>query len=438
MGPGSATIADESTASAPALATTPATTSTPPPGGNPHEADVELVATDLWVRIGRELSWQNIDKPQVDLARERYLAQPNYLPLISGRASLYLYYIVEEVQRRDMPMEIALLPLVESTLDPFAYSSGRAAGLWQIVPATGDHLGLERDWWYDGRRSLHDSTQAALNYLEALHERFDNDWILALAAYNGGQGRVARARAANAAKGLPTDFWSLKLPRETRKYVPKLLALSQIVASPEQYGAVIPPVANAPAFAIADTGGQIALIKAAELAEVPLATVRELNPGHLRWATAPSQPPQLLLPTDSTEQFEQALSRLPAQERMSWERYQIQRGDSLIRISKKFNVPVAALRSANNIRGSNIRAGDTLMIPMGGDQMAGSGGWPQDPLAVGNQTLDYLVRRGDSLYRIAGKFKVSIDEIISWNELKPGQYLQPGQQLTLYLTLNDS
>jgi len=412
--------------------------SAPVPAKRSPSPETDSAETDLWVRIAGELTWQTIENPQVERARARYLAQHDYLQLVSERASLYLYYIVEEVQRRGMPMEIALLPLVESTLDPFAYSSGRAAGLWQIMPATGEHLGLERTWWYDGRRALRDSTDAALDYLETLHGQFDNDWLLALAAYNSGEGRVARARAANAAKGLPTDFWSLKLPRETRKYVPKLIALTQIVATPARYAVTIPPVDNAPAFEIAETGGQIALAKAARLAEVNVDILRELNPGQLRWATAPGQPPELLLPPGSLELFEQAISELPPEERMSWKNYQIQRGDTLGGISKKFSVPVEALRTANNLKGSNIRAGTTLMIPVPGGAPQSANPWSQEPLLADTKVLDYRVRRGDSLYGIAGKFKISIDDIISWNELKSDQYLQPGQQLTLYLSLNDS
>ena len=258
---------------------------------------------DLWERIRRELSWQTLHNTQIGKARDHYLSQTNYLPMIAGRANYYLYYIVEEVEKRDIPMELALLPLVESTLDPFASSSSHAAGLWQIMPATGRHLGLEQDWWYDGRRDVRDSTRVALDYLEALYERFDNDWLLALAAYNSGKGRVGRARLANMEKGLEADYWSLKLPRETRNYVPKLIALTQIIAYPEAFGVEIPAVPNTPAFEIADTGGQLEMSRAAELAGVDLMTLRAFNPGQLRWATSPDMPPELLLPIGARSGF---------------------------------------------------------------------------------------------------------------------------------------
>ena len=384
---------------------------------------------DLWERIRLGLSWQSIHNAQIGEARDAYLRQPNYLPVVAGRAELYLYYIVEEVERRGLPMELALLPLVESTLNPFATSSERAAGLWQIMPATGKYLGLEQDWWYDGRRDIRDSTRVALDYLESLYAEFDNDWMLALAAYNSGKGRVGRARRANEAAGKPTNYWSLSLPRETRHYVPRLIALTQIVAFPEAFDVEIPPVANKPAFVIASTGGQIELARAASLAEVDMHVLKALNPGQLRWATSPDVAQELLLPPGSQDAFTAGIAGLTEADRVRWEHYRIQSGDSLIRIAKKFDTEVGLLREVNNIRGSMIRAGDTLMIPYGSD-------WASSMAMVTReerQRQGYRVRRGDSLYRIAGKFNVSVNDIIAWNSLDPGAYLQPGQRLTLFV-----
>ena len=384
---------------------------------------------DLWERIRLQLNWQSMHNEQIGHARDSYLRQPNYLSVVAERADLYLYYIVEEVERRGLPMEIALLPLVESTLNPFATSSERAAGLWQIMPATGEWLGLEQDWWYDGRRDLRDSTKIALDYLESLHAEFDDDWMLALAAYNSGKGRVGRARKANAKAGLPTDYWSLKLPRETRHYVPRLIALTQIVAFPEAFGVEIPPVPNKPAFVIAATGGQIELARAASLAEIELHSLKALNPGQLRWATSPDVAQELLLPVGTKERFKQGVASLTPADRVRWEHYTIKSGDNLIRIAKKFDTEVGLLREVNNVRGSMIRAGDTLMIPYGSD-------WASSMAMVTRQERQqqgYRVRRGDSLYRIAGKFNVSVNDIIAWNSLNPGDYLQPGQRLTLYV-----
>ena len=385
---------------------------------------------DLWVRIREQLQWHKMHNAQVGLERDRFLSQPNYLPIVTGRSAPYLYYIVEEVEKRGMPIEIALLPMVESSYNPFAVSSQSAAGLWQIMPATGRYLGLEQNWWYDGRRDLRESTKTALDYLEALHTEFDEDWMLALAAYNSGKGRVKRAQNSNVKKGLPTDYWSLKLPGETRRYIPKLIALSALIAYPETFDVEIPPLANEPAFTVVDTGGQIEMARAASLADMDMVTLRALNPGQLRWATSPDQPSELLVPNNAAEQMAQGITTLSDADRVQWQHYRIQQGDSLIRIAKKFDTEVGLLRQVNHINGSLIRAGKTMMIPMGSAwasslAMAGSG----EPQAKG-----YRVRRGDSLYRIAGKFNVTISEIISWNSLNRDAYLQPGQKLTLWVT----
>jgi len=385
---------------------------------------------DLWQRIRAGLSWPAADNPKVAAERSRYLAQPNYLPVVADRANYYLYYIVEEVQARQLPMEIALLPLVESTLNPFASSPSHAAGLWQIMPATGRHLGLEQDWWYDGRRDLRDSTRVALDYLQSLHAEFDNDWLLALAAYNSGKGRVARARKSNLRNGLDADFWSLRLPRETRHYVPRLLALAQIIGDPDAHGVEIPPVPNSPSFEIVATGGQLEMARAAELAGVDIDTLRAFNPGQLRWANSPDVAQELLLPVGTGARFARGVAALMPDDRVQWQHYRIERGDTLIHIARRFGTQVGLLREVNGIRGSRIRAGDTLLIPQGGD-------WSSSLALAAREVAkprDYRVRKGDSLYRIAGKFKVSINDIIAWNALDPKAYLQPGQQLTLYVS----
>jgi membrane-bound lytic murein transglycosylase D len=405
----------------------------PETGSKEELITVELPAPppeDLWVRIREQLQWHTLHNAQIGHARDQFLAQRNYLPVVTGRAQPYLHYIVGEVEKRGMPIEIALLPMVESSYNPFAVSSQSAAGLWQIMPATGRYLGLEQNWWYDGRRDLRDSTNTALNYLEALHKEFDDDWMLALAAYNSGKGRVRRAQRSNIDKGLPTDYWSLKLPAETRRYVPKLIALSALVAYPDTFGVEIPPIANSPTFTVINTDGQIEMAKAASLADMDMTTLRAYNAGQLRWATSPEQPDELLVPTDLAEQMTAGIATLTDADRVSWQHYRIQQGDSLIRIARKFDTEVGLLRQVNHINGNLIRAGKTMMIPIGSSwesslAMASSG----EPQATG-----YRVRRGDSLYRIAGKFNVTISEIIAWNSLKRDDYLQPGQKLTLWVT----
>lgn len=385
---------------------------------------------DLWERIRQDLRWQNTESPKIDKARNAYLRQSNYLPMVADRADYYLYYIVEEVQKRNMPVEIALIPILESSMDPFASASNGAAGLWQIMPETGIRLGLEQDSSYDGRHALTDSTTVALDYLEALHAKFDNDWFLALAAYNSGAGTVERARAANAAQGLGTDYWSLNLSHHTTNYIPKIIALAQIVAEPERFDVHIPSVENAPSFEVVDADGPMRLSQAAKLAGVDLDTLRALNPGQLRDSISSSGSLEILVPFGSANRFEHNIARLSPEELVQWKTYRIKPGDSLSQIARMFDTDVALLQEVNSMRGSNIQAGDTLKIPGDGDGDVvdtSSSSSTEAPSAQG-----YLVRKGDSLYGIAGKFNVSVKDIVTWNSLDPRAHLKPGQKLKLY------
>lgn len=395
-----------------------------------QKAETLPPAEDVWERIRRQLEFHTLHNAQIGAAREHYLRQPRFLQVIGPRAQRYLYHLVTAVEERGMPADLALLPLVESAMNPFAYSSQRAAGLWQIMPGTADDLNMRRDWWYDARLDVRDSTASALDYLDALNKDFDGDWLLTLAAYNAGKGRVRRAMRRNRDAGLPTDYWSLKLPRETRHYVPRLIAMSTLVAFDRALGLELPPVPNRPAFAPIATGGQIEMLRAAELAGMELLDLRRYNPGQLRWATAPHGSGELLVPADRAQALAEAFAALPDDERVTWEHYRIRRGDSLIRIAQRFDTRVALLREVNNIRGNMIRAGDTLMIPS-------SEAW-RESLAMARKgrtgvRRGYTVRSGDSLYVIARRFGVTIDDIISWNDLDPDRYLQPGQPLTLFI-----
>lgn len=402
---------------------------TPDPRALRSPTPEQIDPDDLWARLRSGMQWDIPDNRQVREARAHYLAQERYFDTITERGALYLHYIVEEIERRDMPLELALLPLVESALDPFALSSQQAMGLWQIMPATGRNLGLDSDWWYDGRRDLRQSTAAALDYLQYLHDNLDGDWLLAVAAYNGGVGRVGRAIVGNSAHGRRTDFWSLPLPAETRNYVPRLLALSSLVGEPDAWELALPPLANAPAFVPVPTNGQIELARAAELADVDLPVLQALNPGHLRWATSPGAT-ELLLPPERADMFRARLASLSPDERVSWQHYRVKRGDSLSRIARTFSTRVDLLREANDIQGSLIREGSTLLIPQGdyaASALAANSGSAQI------EPRDYKVRRGDSLYRIARRFKVKVEDLIAWNALNPRGTIYPGQQLTMYV-----
>jgi len=259
--------------------------------------DITIEPIDnVWVRISEQMIIPIPDNARIAKHRKWFLEHPQHLKTISKRAEPFLYLIVEELERRNLPLELALLPVVESAFDPFAYSHGSASGMWQFVPGTAKRFGLEQNWWYDGRRDVLASTSAALTYMEYLNRRFKGDWLHALASYNSGEGRVERSIKRNQRASLPTDFWSLSLPKETEAYVPKLLALADILQNPEKYNVTLPVIDNEPAIQQVDVNSQIDLALAADLAGMDVAQLQRLNPGFNQWATAPDGPHTLLIP----------------------------------------------------------------------------------------------------------------------------------------------
>ncbi|MED5431240.1 MAG: LysM peptidoglycan-binding domain-containing protein, partial [Pseudomonadota bacterium] len=331
------------------------------------------------------------------------------------------------------------LPIVESAFDPFAYSHGRAAGPWQFIPSTGDYFGMKRTWWQDQRRDILKSTNAALDYLQKLSNRFDGDWLLALASYNAGGGTVSRAIRVNEDAGKPTDFWHLSLPRETTAYVPKLLAIAQIVRDPQAHGVTLHPIRNEPYFRTVDIGGQIDLAQAARLADISVEELYLLNPAFNRWATSPDGPHRLLIPVEREDRFRKGLAALPKGQRMQWARYEIQPGDNLGAIARKYRTTPQVLRSINKLKGSTIIAGRTLLIP-GPSSANNDGSLSQDSRLAdtpsrqreGRQRLDYTVRSGDTLWEIARKHRVNVKHLAKWNNMAPGDTLSIGQTLAVW------
>lgn len=385
---------------------------------------------NLWQQLTRGYQLSDVQNAAIDREIETYISRGDSLTRQLGKGEPFLYHILQEVMKRDMPTEIALLPGVESGFRPTAYSQHGAAGLWQFMPATGRYFGLKQDWWYDARRDPVASTDAALDYLQKLSKRFDGDWLLAIASYNAGGGAVARAIRKNLDRDKPIDFWSLDLPAETRQYVPRLLALARIIEHPTRYGMVLPAIDNDPRFVKVDIGEQIDLNVAAKLASMDAEDLLLLNAGFNRWATHPQGPHYLLLPADKAESFSQKLAELPEDQRLRWTRYRIQPGDNLGRIARKYGVSIQALMQTNHLKNHRIRAGAHLMIPLSAGTTITAG----NIAPVSRRKVRYQVRKGDSLYAIAKQFGVRVADLKRWNQLA-GDRLRPGQKLTVVRTL---
>ena len=381
----------------------------------------------IWAQLRHGYRLTAISNPRITHEIGRLQRSPNAFRALMARSEPYLHYILNEIEKAGLPAELALLPAVESGFQAHVYSPNGAAGLWQFMPATGSMLGLEQDWWFDKRRSVRESTRSAITYLSQLNKQFSGDWLLTLAAYNAGAGTVARAIAQANRRGDNPDFWSLDLPGETDRYIPRLLALATVVADPEAYGLDLPEIDNRPYFAPARTHGQIDLNIAAELADMPVEDLLALNAGHKRWASRPDGPHELLLPIDRVASFEQAVAALPATGRLRWRHHTIRAGDSLSRIARQYGVTVDAIARSNGLKDTRIRAGRDLLIPLSDSvTLADSGS-----IGHAKQRMHYRVRKGDSLYTIARRFQVSVADLKRWNRV--GRYIQPGEKITVFI-----
>ncbi|TNE95321.1 MAG: LysM peptidoglycan-binding domain-containing protein [Gammaproteobacteria bacterium] len=394
---------------------------------------------DLWHRLRNGFALDHsVDNKRVRDQLNWYAKHPKYINRVVDRGSRYLHHILSETEKRGLPSEFALLPVVESAFDPFAYSHGRAAGLWQFIPSTGKYFGLTQSWWHDDRRDVISATDAALTYLERLANRFDGDYTLALAAYNSGGGTVSSAMRRNRKANRPQDFWSLRLPQETRHYVPKLIALAKIFDDPQAYGITLPTLDDEPYFEVVKTGSQLDLAQAAKLAGVDIDEIYLLNPSYNRWATNPDGPHRLLVPRQNAEQFRHALAEIPPSKRVSWRNYKVRSGDSLIRIANRFSTTPSVIRQVNKLNGDMIRIGQRLMIPSaskGSDAYALSASQrlerKQQRKRDGNK-VRYTVRRGDTFWDIAREHRVTVREVAGWNSMAPGDPLIPGKELVIW------
>ncbi|QAX85527.1 lytic transglycosylase [Pseudomonas sp. DTU12.3] len=425
------------------------------------EKPTPQVPQDIWERMrqGFQLQEGLGVNPRIEQQRLWFASNPSFLENAGERGSLYIHYIVERLEERNMPLELALLPVIESAYNPMAYSRADAVGLWQFIPSTGRYFNLRQTRFYDGRRDITASTTAAMDYLTRLHDMFNGDWLLALAAYNAGEGTVSRAIERNEKLGLPTDYWNLPLPAETQAYVPKLLALSQVVLAPEAYGVNLSPIANEPYFQVVEINQRMDLSKVAAVANIDEDELFQLNPA-FKQRTTIDGPQHLLVPTSKAQLLTASLQTMRPEELISprslkpvfegsdpsevaqlKRAYRVKRGDNLGSIAKANKVEVKDLQRWNKLTGKNLKVGQTLVMQDATKRSpARKSGRVNTVIASNSKTkskddsaqqTQYKVKRGDTLYVVAKRFNVEMQHLKRWNP-GAGKALKPGQMLTVY------
>lgn len=378
--------------------------------------------TGLIESLASDFSWElHKEKAEVKKHIKAYRAKPEQLEKILARSSEFLPLIAEQLKARDLPAELAFLPLVESGYQTNIYSRAGAAGLWQLMPATARHLGLRIDWWYDERLDIQVSTEKALDYLEYLDKQFKGDWELAITAYNGGEGHVRSKMR----KAKSKNFWELSLKRETENYLPRLLAIAEILSNPSVYKVKLPfidPVSNLESIAI---DHQIDLRLAASNAEIEYKKFKSLNPSYQRWISPPKGKYQLLLPQDKAALLKGKLTELQPDQLASWDHYRVKSGDTLINIARKFGTTVRSLIAVNELSNSRIYARQELLIPKVDTKAIST--------VLSNTVKElYIVQYGDSLWSIANKNDLSIKQLKKLNsKINDHSVIQPGQVLIL-------
>ncbi len=411
----------------------------PEPVADPVTAHVH---DSVYERMMHSFALPNCNEHEISRTWAQWYAdRPEYMARVLKRAEPWIWFIVEEIEQRGLPGELALLPVVESAYDPFAYSSSRALGAWQFVSSTGRQYGLAQNWWYDGRRDVWASTHAALDYLEYLNAMFDGDWLLALASYNSGEGRVSRSVKRNQRAGKPAEFWDIKLPRETRGYVPKLLGLTCLFLNAEEYGFDMPATPDRQVITAVDFGAQTDLVLVSQNAGVPIDQLFTLNPGYNRWATSPDGPYRVVLPLEAADRVTQGMAEVSAERLMKWDQVTVQSGDTLSGLAARHDVPVSVLRTANKLNGDLIRVGQKLRLPRDQQMMvdplyaaaAAELAQLQSGLLAADQKT-HRVRSGESLSVIARRYRVSVRELQNWNNISNPNRLRVGQTLTVYLS----
>ena len=392
---------------------------------------------DLWQVIANRQGIKSVSNSRVQSRIDWISNHPEYLSLISKRAEPFLYLVVSELEKQNVPIEIALLPIVESDYYPFSYSHGTAAGLWQFIPSTGRMYGLEEDWWHADRRDVLASTKAAANYLNDLNKMFKGDWLLSIAAYNAGPGRIQRAIDTNIKLGKKTDFWSLDLPQETEKYVPKLLALSQVIKNPSRYNQKLLEIDNKPFLNEVELDSQFDLALISQWTGLSIDQIYNYNPGLKRWATPESLPYIMLLPEEVIDSFNDNLSKQDQRPKISWTRYKIKQGDSLSLIAQNYNTTIGQIMSVNELDNDAIRADKYLIVPLAqkseGYYSLSDNQREKSRLNIqkNSEKIIYTVVAGDSLWKISIKFDTTINNLVRWNQISPSDSLSIGKELVI-------
>ena len=418
--------------------------------------------SDVWEVLRSEFKLDHeVSRAEVQGQIRWLIAHPGYLQKVFSQSQPYIYHIVTEIKKRNLPGELALIPMIESSFDPFAYSVVGAAGLWQLMPGTGKDFGIKQDWWFDGRRSIGHSTDAALNYLVYLNKFFDGNWTLSIASYDAGEGTISRAIKAAQQENRSTSFWDLSVPRETQIYVPRLLAFAEIVKNAQQYKLSIPEIPYQPYFQEVNIGSQIDLNHAAKLAGISYRELIKLNPGFNHWTTAPYKPFKLLIPAEKVHQFNLNLANFPEDKRVSWTKHQVQQGDNLDSIANRYHTTVNLIKQLNQLTTNQIKLNQSILIPSTRNApLAPAPATPKHnialvkttyygkpnqyqaplpststPIMVGSHRMIHIVQAADSYQRLEKMYGVNANDILSWNKLSSNQALRVGQQLIIWKTI---
>lgn len=391
---------------------------------------------DLWASISDELKMGIPENARIREQKQKYLRNKSYLHDVTVRAEPYMYWIAGQVKKRNMPMELVLLPIVESAFDPHATSGANAAGIWQIIPSTGRNYGLKQTRSYDARRDIVASTTAALNMMQRLNKMFDGDWLLTVAAYNSGEGRVMKAVKANKARGKPADFWSLSLPYETKIYVPKMLALSDILKNSKRYGVQLPTADESRALARVRLDNPVELSQVADMAGMSITRLKAFNAGVKGSTLGASGPKYVMVPKKHADQLRESLASgdiaavqptlVADNTPLTSRSYRVRSGDTLSGIASRLGVSTSDLKQWNNLRGSGLKIGQSLTVGAGSSAAR---------LAKNSDSITYRVRKGDSLSSIAKSHGINIKDLVRWNS--DTDNLKPGDRLTLFVSNSD-